>query len=64
MLTLQQSDWHEVNVKVVEIPVPENANANVFKNDNSLYVRDKYNSFFQIIVKERDFKKCNRFVVK
>jgi hypothetical protein len=34
LLTLQQSDFHEVNVKVVEISVPENAN--VFKTPKEL----------------------------
>ena len=33
LLTHKQSDWHEINVKVVEISVleNENENANIFK---------------------------------
>ncbi|KAK3229731.1 hypothetical protein Dsin_001612 [Dipteronia sinensis] len=31
LLTYKQSDWHEINVKVVEISVPEKAITNVFQ---------------------------------
>ena len=35
LLTHKQSNWHEINVKVVEISIPENENAQIFKTRKS-----------------------------